>query len=97
VLDEVDAIIGVDAQPVGRLEQTLTPVIKEPPRAVEDHVGMIGTAEHVDIVVRVDGDGRYPPPLPSIGQLAPILDQFVLTIADIGDHKGSFGVNSGME
>src|SRR5262249_32659206 len=56
-IDEVQRVVGGDAQAMRVFEDAVAPGVEEFARAVEDDVGMGFAGEDVDVVPGVDGDG----------------------------------------
>ena len=85
-VDEVDVVVGRDADAVRAAEDLAAPVVDQLALLVEDHVRVLGAGEDVDVVLRVAGDAGAEAPLPAFGQLAPALDELVLARSDIDFH-----------
>jgi hypothetical protein len=91
-LDVVDVVLRRrDADAVRVLEQLLAPVVDELARLVEDHVGVLGAGEDVDVVLGVHRYAGALAPAPACGQFSPALDELINAVADVGDDLLSGG------
>ena len=81
--------LRVDEEGVRFVEGVFAPVVQEFAVLVEDHVRVVGARVDVHAVLGVAGDTGDLAPLPTFGQLAPALDEFVAAFAGLnGDHGG---------
>ena len=74
-------VVGGEVHPVRADEQSFPPGPKEIALPVEDGHGMVGAAEDVDVVFAVHADGGDFAVVPAVGELAPVLDDFVAMCA----------------
>src|SRR5688500_11004861 len=85
-VDKEDAVIRRNADAVGVLEDALAPGPLELPRAIKDHIRMLGPGEDMDAIAGVDAHRADLPPQPPRWQLAPALDQLILALPGFDDH-----------
>src|SRR6188508_2726204 len=67
----------------------LAPRVEEVPIAVEDHHRMLPAVEHVDVVIRVDGDIRDLDERPALRALEEAFDDLVAVPSDLACHQSS--------
>ena len=75
---QIDAIVWTDAYAVGILDNILAPRVEKLAPSVEDHEGMVGSGEYMDVVLRINGYSADLTPTPAVGKLAPTLHQLIL-------------------
>jgi hypothetical protein len=82
-IDEVQGVVGCDAQTVCVFEDAVAPGVDQPTSGVEDHIRVLRARKHVHVIVRVNGDGADLTPSPAGWKLAPAVYQLVLALACI--------------
>jgi hypothetical protein len=80
-VNQIEAVVGANTDAVGVLEDALAPGIQELAVAVEDHAGVFGPREDVDLVFGVDSYAADLAPLPALRELSPAFEHFIFHLS----------------